>query len=65
MVALLPEAVAGRADFVSTEFENPEDIGELIAHLEASEPGWRVLSICHIEDLPLLMGDPDTPIGGG
>lgn len=58
LIALLPESVAGRADFVSREFDTVEDVAELLAELEEKEPKWRVVSICHVEDLPLLMEPP-------
>lgn len=58
LVALLPESVAGRADFVSHEFDAPEEVAALLAELEAKEPKWRAVTICHVEDLPLLMDPP-------
>ncbi len=59
LVALLPESVAGRADFLSHEFDRPEDVAVLLAELEQKEPGWRAVTICHVEDLPLLMQPPE------
>jgi hypothetical protein len=61
LVALLPEPKddATRADFVSREFDTPAQIGAAIAELEEKVPGWRVLTICHVEDLPLLMEPPE------
>ena len=57
-VALLPDAIPGQADFVSREFDSPEDITQLVKELEDSSTGWRVVAFCHVEDLPLLMEDP-------
>lgn len=62
VVALLPEAVPGRADFVSREFSSWDEVPAMMAQLEAGEPCWRVVSFCHIEDLPLMMeGPPEAP----
>jgi hypothetical protein len=58
LVALLPEELAGRLDFVSHEFDTPEEIAVLLAELERKAPGWRALTIVHVEDLPLLMQPP-------
>lgn len=59
LVALLPEAEdPSRLDFVSKEFESPGDVAELITQLEEHCPKWRAVTICHVEDLPLLMGPP-------
>lgn len=58
LVALLPEEVAARCDFVTHEFDGPEDIAALLVELEEKAPGWRALTIVHIEDLPLLMQPP-------
>lgn len=60
IIALLPESVAGRMDFVSKEFATIEDVTAVLAELEAREPRWRCISFVHIEDLPLLT---ETPIG--
>lgn len=63
VVALLPEPADGapRLDFASREFDTPEDLAALVADLEEHQPGWRVLTVCHVEDLPLLMEPPDPP----
>lgn len=60
LVALLPEPAddAQRMDFASREFADPAEIADLIAELEAKVPKWRVVQICHVEDLPLLMEPP-------
>lgn len=60
LVALLPEPDddATRMDFVSREFDTPVEVAELIARLEQAYPKWRVVTICHTEDLPLLMEPP-------
>jgi hypothetical protein len=62
LVALLPEPTDDRLrlDFVSREFESPADVAGLIAELEAAYPKWRVVTICHVEDLPLLMEAPGS-----
>jgi len=60
VVALLPEPIDDkmRMDFVSREFETEEEVGLAIKELEVIHPSWRVLTICHTEDLPLLMEKP-------
>lgn len=61
VVVLLPDTVPGREDFVSREFSAWEEVAAMMAQLEAAEPGWRLVSFCHIEDLPLLMEPPEPP----
>lgn len=63
LVALLPEPADDktRMDFVSREFETAEEIGAAVAQLEFVYPKWRALTICHTEDLPLLMEEPKPP----
>ncbi len=61
LVALLPESLPGRLDFVSREIESIDDIAQIVAELEEKAPSWRVVSFVHIEDLPLLMEDPIEP----
>lgn len=65
IIALLPqpEDDKTRADFLSREFETAEEIGPAIAELEERFPRWQAVTIVHVEDLPLLMGQPDDPIG--
>jgi hypothetical protein len=58
VVALLPEAVSDRMDFVSREFGSLDEIADALKELEATCPNWRVISFVHIEDLPLLMEPP-------
>jgi len=60
IVALLPEPTDDptRADFISKEFETGDEVGQAINELEEHYPKWRIISICHIEDLPLLMEGP-------
>lgn len=67
LVALLPQADddPSRLDFVSHEFASPGEVAELIAQLEERWPRWRVVQICHVEDLPLLMESPPAPPGEG
>ena len=61
LVALMPEPKddAQRMDFVSREFATPQGVADLIAELEEKVPNWRAITICHIEDLPLLMEPPN------
>lgn len=57
-VVLLPDTIEGQADFLSREFDTLDQIVDAMRELEARNLKWRVLSFCHIEDLPLLMADP-------
>lgn len=59
IVTLLPEEAATRMDFASKEFATIEEVGAVLAELEASAPNWRVISFVHVEDLPLLMQEPE------
>lgn len=63
LVALLPQPAddATRLDFMSREFDTTADVALLLDELEANVPGWRVVTICHVEDLPLLMEPPAPP----
>jgi len=65
LVALLPqdETDPTRMDFVSREFETPQEVADLIAELELRMPKWRAVTICHVEDLPLLMEPPKASDG--
>lgn len=60
LVALLPqdETDPGRVDFVSREFETPDEVASMLEELESRVPNWRAVTICHVEDLPLLMEPP-------
>lgn len=58
IIALLPDAHNGKMDFVGKEFETGEQVGQAVNELEQAYPQWRAITICHIEDLPLLMQDP-------
>lgn len=60
VVALLPEPADDktRMDFVSREFDTVDEIAAALHQLEDQYPKWRVISFCHVEDLPLLMEPP-------
>jgi hypothetical protein len=60
VVVLLPEPEDGaaRMDFASREFDTPDELAALLTEIEERVPTWRVLTICHVEDLPLLMEPP-------
>lgn len=58
MVVVLPESTPGRADFVSREFDELAALAPLMAEVDVKCPGWRLVSVCHVEDLPLLMEPP-------
>lgn len=62
VVALLPESTPGRMDFLSREFESWTEFAEAMEELEANAPKWRVVSVCHVEDLPLLMEPPEGTV---
>jgi hypothetical protein len=61
LVALLPEPEddAARMDFAMREFKTPDEVGDLLRELEERCPKWRVVTICHVEDLPVLMEPPE------
>lgn len=61
IVVLLPESVNNRLDFVSREFESLSEIQPILKEVEEKAPNWRVISFCHIEDLPLMMEPIDAP----
>ena len=60
VVALLPEPPDDqtRMDFVSREFQSWDEFAGFMGELEAAHPKWRAVTVCHIEDLPLLMEPP-------
>lgn len=61
IVVLLPEEVNTRMDFVHREFESLSEVQVILKELEEKVPNWRVISFCHIEDLPLMMEPFDAP----
>ena len=63
VVVLLPEPADGepRMDFVGREFDDWAEVPGLMAELERVHPGWRLVSFCHVEDLPLLCEPPPDP----
>lgn len=60
MVVMLPEPPddPGRADFAHREFDTWDEVPGFMAEVEATHPGWRVVTFAHVEDLPLLMEPP-------
>lgn len=66
VVALLPEPTddANRADFASREFDTWEEFAAMMRDLDTAYPTWRVVTVCHVEDLPLIMEPPDDLTGG-
>jgi hypothetical protein len=65
VVILLPDDPAdpSRMDFISREFDSWREVPDFMSEVEEREPKWRVVSFCHVEDLPLLM-EPSDFIGG-
>lgn len=63
VVALLPEVPddEGRAHFTSREFEDWTEFAGFMGELEETYPKWRVVSVVHVGDLPLLMEPPEPP----
>lgn len=55
VVVMLPEAEAGRLDFNSREFDTWAEFAEFMEEAEKVLPSWRIVSVCHVEDLPMLM----------
>lgn len=59
VIVLLPEGDdPARLDFASREFESWDEVPALMAEVEEKQPGWRVISFCHVEDLPMMMEPP-------
>lgn len=72
VVVMLPEVAdeddPGRVDFLSRELDDFDQVAALLNDLEAKVPNWRLISFCHVEDLPLLMEEPrpgETPATDG
>lgn len=59
VVVMLPEADdPARVDFVSREFTTWPEFADAMAEVEEKSPSWRVVALCHIEDLPHLLEGP-------
>lgn len=58
VVALLPEVIPGKMDFGSKECEDIDGVCKAIKELHEHGTPWRMITVCHIEDLPLLMEPP-------
>lgn len=59
VVVMLPETDdPQRVDFISREFPDIESMVSALQELETNMPNWRLVTFCHIEDLPLLMEEP-------
>lgn len=61
---MLPETDATRLDFNSREFDDWTEFAAFMAEAEAAMPNWRLVSVCHVEDLPRLMDPPPEATGG-
>lgn len=63
VLALLPEPDddPARMDFVSREFDSWDEVPAFMAQVESAHPDWRVVTFCHVEDLPVLMDGPGEP----
>lgn len=63
VVVLLPQDPDNptRADFNCREFETWDEFATFMKdELEVHVPNWQVVTVCHVEDLPLLMEPPDA-----
>lgn len=60
VVIMLPEPEdETRVDFAGREFASwPEFAAAAMEELEARIPDWRVVAVCHVEDLPLHEESP-------
>lgn len=58
VVVMLPETEQTRVDFASREFDTWEEFAAIMTDADQTEPGWRLVSVCHIEDLPMMMEGP-------
>lgn len=60
VVVMLPEPGDDpmRLDFVSREFDGWAEALELMAEVEVRAPNWRLVTFCHVGDLPMLMEGP-------
>jgi hypothetical protein len=48
-----------QVDFAAREFTSWQQVPGFMAEVEAKVPNWRLVSFCHVEDLPMLMEPPD------
>jgi hypothetical protein len=60
VAVMLPEPLDDptRCDFVAREFDSWDEVPALMAEVEAKAPNWRLVTFCHVEDLPMLMEGP-------
>lgn len=58
VVVILPETEQTRTDFASREFDTWQEFADMMVEADEKAPGWRLVSVCHIEDLPMMMEDP-------
>lgn len=65
VVVMLPDAGDDpfRVDFQSRTFTTWMEFGAAMEQLEAAVPNWRLVTVCHVEDLPKLMEPPEPPPG--
>lgn len=56
-----PEDDETRMDFQSREFEDWADFATFMEAMDVAVPGWRLVTVCHVEDLPMLMDGPVKP----
>lgn len=54
-----PEDDSTRVDFQSREFSEWSEFATFMAGMDVVMPNWRIVSVCHVEDLPLLMEPPE------
>lgn len=63
VVVMLPDnGTPDRVDFTSREFDTWTEFASAMEQLEADVPTWRIVTVCHVEDLPMLMEGPGEPI---
>lgn len=55
-----PEDDATRMDFQSREFDTWTEFAAFMEGMDVEIPGWRLVSVCHVEDLPMLMEGPPS-----
>lgn len=58
VVVMLPETDQTRTDFATREFDTWDEFAALMVKADEVEPRWRLVSVCHIEDLPMMMEHP-------
>lgn len=58
VIVMLPETEQTRVDFAHREFDTWQEFAQIMTDADEKQPAWRVVSVCHVEDLPMMMEAP-------